>query len=823
MFHNTLCVKLSVWAIFLLSRGKIRNFAAMKKEPKIISMGHIDLREVTHFSAPNLESLPVLATRNLVLFPGVAIPIALVRRWSAEIVQRAFTKKITLGICCQLDPNIENPSSADEVAPYGVFAEVLQIFDLPDGTKSAFIRATSRFKVHGDADAPSIPGSILNLKVTRVNDSTRASDDNFRMIGELIMHAYKELSDNIEEINSQVNPASLTDSTEIINEVSTHCPASIQEKIDLLSTYRVFERGEKLLKILNSRLQEFNLAKDIMERAREELNNDQREMFLKKQMEVMQREIYGDVDDVEELTKRFGEKKGISEAGKQAFEKGIGQLRRLSTNSPDYFVCYNYLTTLLDLPWRTYSVEPDNLAQAREVLDSEHYGMKKVKERIVEQLAVALNNPDGKAPILCLVGAPGVGKTSLGESVAKALGREYRRVSLGGISDEAEIRGHRRTYIGAMPGRIMDAIKMAKRDNPLLLLDEIDKLGRDHKGDPSSALLEVLDPEQNCRFHDNYIDVDYDLSKVMFIATANTLDTVPAPLLDRMEVVEVPGYLLEEKMEIARRHLIPRVNKATGFKEDEMMRVDDEALTAIIEGYTSESGVRQLEKVLASMARKLLVKRMTGQEADMEVKDGSAVKALMGNPRYTHQRFEAMKMPGVATGLAWTAHGGEILFIESSLSKGTGEKLSLTGNLGDVMKESASIALQYVRSHADEIGIPTELFEKNNLHIHVPEGAVPKDGPSAGITMAVSIASTMTGRLVKPHLAMTGEITLRGRVLPVGGIKEKILAAKRAGITEIILSEENRRDLEEIEPQYISDLTFRHVTTVAEVLAIALQ
>lgn len=786
-------------------------------------MGRIDLREVTHFSAPNLDSLPVLATRNLVLFPGVAIPIALMRPWSAEIVQKALANKITLGICCQLDPNIENPMKAEDVAPYGVFTEVLQIFDLPDGTKSAFVRATTRFKVNGDAEAPSMPGSILNLKVSRVNDNSRASEENIKMLADLIRQAFQELSDSLEDGLKQLNQQLPSDPAEIINEISTHCPASIEDKINLLSTYRLLDRGEKLLMLLNSRLQEVRLAKDIMERAREELSQDQREVFLKKQMEVMQREIYGDLDDVEELTKRFEKTKGISDGGKLAFEKGIAQLRRLSTNAPDYFVCYNYLTTLLDLPWGKYSKEPDNLAEAREVLDAEHYGMKKVKERIVEQLAVALNNPKGKAPILCLVGAPGVGKTSLGESVAKALGREYGRVSLGGISDESEIRGHRRTYIGAMPGRIIDAIKRAKTDNPLLLLDEIDKLSRDHRGDPASALLEVLDPEQNCRFHDNYIDVDYDLSKVMFIATANSLDTVPAPLLDRMEVVEVPGYLLEEKVEIARKHLLPRVNKAVGFDEETPMKLTDEALIAVIEGYTSESGVRRLEKALASLARKLLVKRMTGEDVNLEVKDAATVKEILGAVRYTPQRYEAMKMPGVATGLAWTAHGGEILFIESSLSRGNGERLSLTGNLGDVMKESAAIALQYVRTHAEEIGIPAEMFEKNNLHIHVPEGAVPKDGPSAGITIAVSIASTFTGRMVKPRIAMTGEVTLRGRVLPVGGIKEKILAAKRAGITDIILSEENRRDLEEIEPQYISGLTFHHVTSLSEVLELALQ
>lgn len=785
-------------------------------------MGRIDLSHIEACSAPNLESLPVIATRNLVLFPGVAIPIALVRPWTSEVARKALDKHLTIGICCQLDPETEMPASAGDVAQYGVFAEVIQIFDLPDGTKSAFIRATSRFKVRGDADIPSLPGSVLNLRVSKVREGGKYTQENLKSLAEIVENLFFQLSEGMDEgINK--NQFKFNNPTDTINYIATHAPAPVAEKVRLLATFNLFDRGEKLARLLQMRMSELNLAKDIMERAREEINDDQREMFLKKQMEVMQRELYGDLDDVEELTKRFeSEGKSFSEAGKAAFEKGIAQLRRLSTNSPDYFVTYNYLTTLLDLPWRRYSADPTDLVEAKSILDSEHFGMKKVKERIVEQLAVTINNPEGKAPILCLVGAPGVGKTSLGESVARALGREYRRVSLGGISDEAEIRGHRRTYIGSMPGRIMDAIKRAGSDNPLLLLDEIDKLGHDHKGDPASALLEVLDPEQNCRFHDNYIDVDYDLSKVMFIATANSLDTVPRPLLDRMEVVEVPGYLLEEKIEIARRHLLPRVNKAMGFDENSGLTLSDEAITAIIEGYTSESGVRQLEKALSSLARKLLVKRMTGETTALEINEAAGVKALLGVERFTPQRYEVLQTPGIVTGLAWTAHGGEILFIESSLSKGNGEKLSLTGNLGDVMKESAAIALQYVRSHADEIGIPAEMFEKNNLHIHVPEGAVPKDGPSAGITMAVSIASTFTGRLVKPRLAMTGEITLRGRVMPVGGIKEKILAAKRAGITDIILSEENRRDLEEIEPQYIAGMNFHHVSTVNDVLKLSL-
>lgn len=833
MLHNTFAQKIAILAPILTKGGFFVTLhpifrptpvfpnLSMKKEPKIITMGQIDLSQATGFKAPCLDRLPVIATRNLVLFPGVAIPIALVRESSLAVATIAQEQKLTIGLCCQKDARVENPTGHNDVAPYGVFVEVLQIFDLPDGTRSAFIRAIGKFKVKGDADEASMPGSPLNLSVSKVGENMAGSPENFKTLTELIAKAYKELlshtdSDQMQAINTDLfsNPA------EAINTIATHFAAPPEAKVELLATFRVINRGEKLLKLLNDELQKLSIAKDIMERAREELTQEQRESFMRRQMEVMQRELYGDLDDADQLIKQAEDKK-LTEQASEAFNKGIAQLRRLSPSSPDYSVTYNYLTTLLDLPWETESALNTSLPKAKEELDANHFGMAKVKERILEQVAVTMANPDGKAPILCLVGAPGVGKTSLGESMAKALGRNYQRVSLGGVSDEAEIRGHRRTYIGSMPGRIIDAIRRAKTSNPLLMLDEIDKLSRDIKGDPSSALLEVLDPEQNHKFHDNFIDVDFDLSKVLFIATANTLDSIPRPLLDRMEVVEVPGYLLEEKIEIARRHLIPKVRKMAE-KELADLSISDVALTAIIEGHTSESGVRQLEKTLSSIGRKLLVKVMSGEAPSLEIATSDDVKSILGPQRYSPQRYEAMSVPGVVTGLAWTAHGGEILFIESSLTKGKGEKLTLTGNLGDVMKESATIALQYVRSHASDLGIPMEKFEENNLHIHVPEGAVPKDGPSAGITMAVSIASTYTGRMVKPRLAMTGEITLRGRVMPVGGIKEKILAAKRAGITDIIICKENGKDIEQIEPEYIQGVTFHFVENVGEVFEIAL-
>ena len=476
--------------------------------------------------------------------------------------------------------------------------------------------------------------------------------------------------------------------------------------------------------------------------------------------------------------------------------------------------------TLLDLPWNNESPLNTDFKKAEEILNEDHYGLDKVKDRILEQLAVLMNTPGGKAPILCLCGAPGVGKTSLGQSIAKALGRKYQRVSLGGLHDEAEIRGHRRTYIGAMPGRIIDAMKRSGSSNPVLLLDEIDKIGQDFKGDPSAALLEVLDPEQNCHFHDNYIDVDYDLSKVLFIATANTLSTLSQPLLDRMEIIDISGYLIEEKVEIARRHLIPRIAAEHSFAPSEI-NFSDDALIAIIECYTSESGVRQLEKKLSSIIRKIVLNKMSGKEYSTEIKKED-LKTLLGIESHNKDRYEGNDFAGVVTGLAWTSVGGEILFIESSLAKGKGEKLTLTGNLGEVMKESAVIALQYVKSHADTLNIPLDRFEKFNLHIHAPEGAIPKDGPSAGITMATSIVSTFLQRKVKARTAMTGEITLRGKVLPVGGIKEKILAAKRAGITDIILSSDNRKDVEDISEIYIKGLTFHYVNTMLEVFNIAI-
>ena len=615
------------------------------------------------------------------------------------------------------------------------------------------------------------------------------------------------------------NIKNIPSSIELINFISSHAPFSPDFKQELLRTMRIKDRAFKLYTELTRQEQLIEISKGIQEKAHSQLSEQQRNTFLQQQMEAIRQELYGDSDDVNVMRAK-AEKIDFPKPVAATLEKEFAKLERLNPQSPDYNVQYGYLETILDLPWGIYSPLNTDFSVARNVLNENHFGLDKVKDRILEQIAVLMNNPDGKSPILCLVGAPGVGKTSLGQSIAKALGRKYQRVSLGGLHDEAEIRGHRRTYIGAMPGRIMDAIRRSGSSNPVLLLDEIDKIGSDFKGDPSAALLEVLDPEQNCRFHDNYIDIDYDLSKVLFIATANTLQTLSQPLLDRMEIIEISGYLLEEKIEIARQHIIPRLNEEFALTEAPIS-FTQEALIKIIESYTSESGVRQLEKAISSVFRKVIMKKMSKEEYSSEVSPED-INSYLGVERVNKDRYEGNSWAGVVTGLAWTAVGGEILFVESSLSKGKGDTLTLTGNLGNVMKESATIAMQYIKAHAAEFGIDESLFDKYAVHIHVPEGAIPKDGPSAGITMATSLVSSFTQRKVKANVAMTGEITLRGKVLPVGGIKEKILAAKRAGITDIILSNDNRKDIDDINERYVNGLTFHYVTSVSDVVNIAI-
>lgn len=790
---------------------------------KIVPIGQIDIDPTKFTTEPNINDLPLIATRNLVLFPGVTIPISLGRTNSFVTCDIAVKNDIPIGVVCQLNPEEENPTIYDGLYKYGVVADVLKIFNLPDGTHTAIIKARDKFKITGKGDGVTIPQAQLSAKVKIINDiAPRESDKEFIALSTAIKNTtLKILKKTAEEPAELVfSIANYPEPVGLINLVATHTPFDIGFKESLLAKYRIKERAFALLSELTKNEQMVDISHEIQERAKQNINENQRNMFLQQQMEAIRQELYGDEDDSEVLSKKANNIE-FPEHVDHIFNRELDKLRRLNPQSPEYSVQYSYLETLLDLPWNKETALNTDFGKAKEILNKDHYGLEKVKERILEQLAVLMNTPNGKAPILCLCGAPGVGKTSLGQSIAKALGRNYQRVSLGGLHDEAEIRGHRRTYIGAMPGRIIDAIKRSGSSNPVLLLDEIDKIGRnDFHGDPSAALLEVLDPEQNCHFHDNYIDIDFDLSKVLFIATANTLSTLSQPLLDRMEIIDISGYLLEEKVEIATRHIIPRIFKEHNFTTEDISFSRD-SIVKIIECYTSESGVRQLEKKISTIVRKIVLKKMSGEEYPTELKP-EHLRDLLGVEIYSKDRYEGNNFAGVVTGLAWTAVGGEILFIESSLAKAKGEKLTLTGNLGDVMKESAVIALQYVKSHATQLGIDSELFDKYSLHIHVPEGAIPKDGPSAGITMATSIISTFTQKKVRNRVAMTGEITLRGKILPVGGIKEKILAAKRAGITDIIISNENRKDIEDISEKYISDLNFHYVSTVMEVVKIAI-
>ena len=787
---------------------------------KIVSVGQIDIGVPSERPQPDFSDLPIIAMRDLVLFPGVTFPITLGREASVKTAVAAADRHIPVGVFCQKEASVEHPSLSD-LYDVGVVADVLKTFDLPDGTHTAILSAREKIKLVGPSVGNVIPGA-LSAEVKSARDTmSRPSDkefialvDDIRQTTLNILHSGNDkMSDLAFNIENIPGPQLL------INIICTHSPFPPEVKVELLRKSRMKERAQLLLSHLAHSEEMAEIRAEVHRKARRNIDEQQRNAFLQHQFDVLREELYGDDDDcrvIEEKAKDIP----FPEDVRRLFDKELEKLRRLNPQSPDYSVQYSYLQLLIDLPWGKFSELDADFPSAERVLDEDHYGLEKVKERILEQLAVMMNTPEGRSPIICLVGAPGVGKTSLGQSIAKALGRKYQRVSLGGLHDEAEIRGHRRTYIGAMPGRIIDAIKRAGTSNPVLLLDEIDKTGSDFKGDPSSALLEVLDPEQNNRFHDNYVDVDYDLSHVLFIATANTLSTIPRPLLDRMEIIDISGYLPEEKIEIARRHLIPRLAADNGFAEGEI-RFSDEALAKIIESYTSESGVRMLEKEIAKVIRKIVLNKMRGKDFKLNV-EADDLRDYLGVETFTPERYEVSDTPGVAIGLAWTAVGGEILFIESSFTQGKGEKLTITGNLGDVMKESAVIATQVVKARAENYGIEPESFENPQLHIHVPEGAIPKDGPSAGITMCVSILSALTGRPVRSRLAMTGEITLRGKVLPVGGIKEKILAAKRAGITDIILCADNRKNIEDIKPVYLSGLTFHYVTTIDEVFDFAL-
>ena len=776
-------------------------------------------------SVTDLDCLPILPTRDSVIFPMSTVPLSLGRKKALEIARAAAERNVTIGIVCQRDPKVENPTLS-KLHSFGVLAQVMRVIDLPDGSHTAIVRTTDRFhiKKKSASGAHSLDEAPIRVEVEIMPEYVPA-DDYFAATMSMLISAARKFAtatlepaepfvQNIEGL--EANPSML------LNFLCTNLPFSSSEKIDLISAVSLSKRAEMALALVNTHLEKVDLLREISERTKSSLSDNQRQSFLQAQIESIRQELYGDAsDDGADLLTRAKES-DLPEEVMAKVTNEIEKLRRYNPQSPDYAIQYSYIETVIALPWSRHTPWPKNtrtaFTKAASVLDKEHYGLEKVKERILEQLAMIFRNPRAHQPILCLVGPPGVGKTSLGKSIAEVLGKEYQRVALGGLHDEAEIRGHRRTYIGAMPGRIIDAIKRAGTNNPVLLLDEIDKLGRDFKGDPSSALLEVLDPEQNVKFHDNYVDIDFDLSNVLFIATANTLSSIPAPLLDRMEIIDISGYLPEEKQAIAEKHLMRRVLDKADMTDE--VKVSPRAMRAIIDNYTSESGVRQLQKCLEKVVRKAAMAQMSGKDFPRPVKP-EHLKDILGLPVHRPERYEGNEFAGVVTGLAWTAVGGEILLAEASLSAGKGEKVSLTGNLGDVMKESAAIALQWVRAHASLLGIDPELFGKYNLHIHFPEGAIPKDGPSAGITIATAIVSAFKQKRVAPRIAMTGEITLRGRVLPVGGIKEKILAAKRAGITDIIISAENRRDVEDIAEKYRSGLNFHYVNTVMEVISLA--
>lgn len=795
----------------------------MKKDNtkgQFISIGEIKVGKKSRGEEFSDGKIPLLPTRDLILFPGVTFPITLGREASIAVAQMADSTDTTIGIVCQIDASVDNPRVPDDLYQYGVAAKVVKIFDMPDGNKTAILRGLNKIRII--ANATEAGDSYLSAIAEGVKEPIpRKNDADFialaNLIKETTLSIINKTTDGPNELEFNLNNASTP--IGIINMVATHIPIPADFKANLLSLGHPKERAIALLTELQKNEKFVDLTRKIHAQTQENLSEQQKAAFLNQQMEVIRKELYGEDDDADKF-RELGKKINFPEDTRKVFEREVEKLSRLNPQSPDYSIQYSYLELLTNLPWSANDPLTTTLAEAEDILNGDHFGLEKVKERILEQLAVLMNTPDGRSPIICLVGAPGVGKTSLGQSIARALGRKYQRVSLGGLHDESEIRGHRRTYIGAMPGRIIEAMRRAGSSNPVLLLDEIDKMGSDIKGDPSAALLEVLDPEQNCKFHDNYVDVDYDLSKVLFIATANTLTTLPQPLLDRMEIIELSGYLHEEKIEIATRHLLPRQLKENAFTKD-TFDISGEAISGIIEGYTSESGVRQLEKRIASIVRKAVLKKIGGKEYPKVILP-EHLKEYLGVAPYMRDRYEGNQFAGVVTGLAWTAVGGEILFVESSLAAGKSDKPTLTGNLGDVMKESAIIALQYVKANAEKLNIDPSMFDKYALHIHVPEGAIPKDGPSAGITMATSIVSTFTHRKVRDRLAMTGEITLRGKILPVGGIKEKILAAKRAGINTIILSKENRKDIEDIQQQYIEGLHFIFVNTCMEVFDNAL-
>lgn len=768
-----------------------------------------DLQSIT-------ADLPLLPLRNTVLFPGVVLPITVGRDKSIKAVTDVYKGDKLIGVIAQKDSNVEEPTVSD-LEEIGTVAKIAKMIKMPDGGTTIIIQGKKRFKI----DEITSDDPYFKAKIELLEEEVLKDDKDF----DAMVSSIKDLASQIISLSPNLpseagiilknieNPAFL------IHFVSSNLSSEIKDKQRLLVTNNIKARAELLLNLLHTELQYTELKNKVTNKTRAELDKQQKEYFLQQQMKAIKEELGGDnVAEVKEMLKKAEAKKWPA-AAKEMFTKGAEKLERMHPSTPDYSVVYNHLDLMLDLPWQDYTPDSYDLKKAKKILDHDHYGMEKIKERILEYLAVLKLKGDMKSPILCFVGPPGIGKTSLGKSIANAVARKYVRVSLGGLHDESEIRGHRKTYIGAMPGRIIQSVRKIKSSNPVMILDEIDKIGADHRGDPSSALLEVLDPEQNNNFYDNYLELEYDLSKVLFIATANNINNIQPALRDRLEIIDLNGYAVEEKIEIAKRHLLPKQQEAHGLK-DVNIKVSDKVLEKLIEDYTRESGVRDLDRQLAAVMRNLAKQyaikgklKPTLTQQDLE--------KILGRARFTNDMYKVANMPGVAVGLAWTYVGGDILFIETSLSDGKGE-MKMTGNLGNVMKESASTAFTWLQVNAKKLDIDPEMFAKKNVHIHIPEGAVPKDGPSAGITMMTALTSAFTNRRIRPYLAMTGEITLRGQVLPVGGIKEKVLAAKRAGLKEIIMCWQNEKDVEEINPAFIRGIKFHYVKTMQQVLEIAL-
>ncbi|WP_339916499.1 endopeptidase La [Yeosuana marina] len=775
-----------------------------------------DEEEINNENLP--ETLPILPLRNTVLFPGVVIPITAGRDKSIKLINDANKGSKVIGVVSQKDESVEDPTAKD-IHETGTVARILRVLKMPDGNVTVIIQGKKRFRVaEVITEEPYMNATIREIPEARPAQNNKEFAAIIDSIKDLALQIIKDSPNIPSEASFAIK--NIESNSFLVNFVSSNMNLSVTEKQSLLEINDLKKRALATLKYMNLEFQKLELKNDIQSKVQMDMSQQQREYFLHQQMKTIQEELGGVSHDeeIDEMKQRAKSKKWDAKVAEH-FDKELAKMQRMNPQVAEYSIQRNYLDLFLDLPWNEFSKDKFDLKRARKILDRDHFGLEDVKRRIIEHLAVLKLRNDMKSPILCLYGPPGVGKTSLGKSIAEALGREYVRMSLGGLRDEAEIRGHRKTYIGAMPGRIVQSIKKAGTSNPVFVLDEIDKLSNSHQGDPSSAMLEVLDPEQNNEFYDNFLEMGYDLSKVMFIATCNSLSTIQPALLDRMEIINVTGYTIEEKVEIAKRHLLPKQLKEHGLAEKDL-KIGKPQLEKIVEGYTRESGVRSLEKQLAKMVR--YAAKNIAMEEDYNIKISNAdIIEVLGGPKLERDKYENNNVAGVVTGLAWTRVGGDILFIESILSKGKGA-LNITGNLGKVMKESATIAMEYIKSNAAEFGINPEVFDKYNVHIHVPEGATPKDGPSAGVTMLTSLVSLFTQRKVKKSLAMTGEITLRGKVLPVGGIKEKILAAKRARIKEILLCEDNRRDIEEIKPDYLKGLTFHYVTDMSDVIKIAL-